>query len=76
VTPFLDTNVLVYAVLSDDPRRQVAEQSLAAGGTVSVEVLNEFANVARNKLKRPGSVSRRHLRLCAAEQGVCATYRY
>jgi len=52
VKPFLDTNVLVYAVLSDDPRRPTAEQLLAAGGTISVQVLNEFANVARGKLKR------------------------
>jgi predicted nucleic acid-binding protein len=51
--PFLDTNVLVYAVLSDDPRRPVAERLLAAGGTLSVQVLNEFANVARSKLKWP-----------------------
>lgn len=49
--PFLDTNVLVYAVLSDDPRRPTAERILAAGGTISVQVLNEFANVARGKLK-------------------------
>ena len=53
MTPFLDTNVLVYAVLSDDPRRPAAERLLAAGGTVSVQVLNEFANVARTKLKWP-----------------------
>jgi predicted nucleic acid-binding protein len=39
--------------LSDDPRRPVAERLLAAGGTVSVQVLNEFANVARTKLKWP-----------------------
>src|SRR5271156_5790524 len=45
------TNVLVYAVLSDDPRRPIAERLLAAGGTLSVQVLNEFANVARSKLK-------------------------
>src|SRR5258708_31719805 len=51
--PFLDTNVLVYAVLSDDPRRPVAERLLATGGTLSVQVLNEFANVARSKLKWP-----------------------
>lgn len=51
--PFLDTNVLIYAVLADDPRRPVAEGLLAAGGTVSVQVLNEFANVARGKLKWP-----------------------
>lgn len=49
--PFLDTNVLVYAVLSDDPRCPAAERLLAAGGTISVQVLNEFANVARGKLK-------------------------
>ncbi|TMJ22041.1 MAG: PIN domain-containing protein [Alphaproteobacteria bacterium] len=48
--PFLDTNVLVYAVLSDDPRRPTAGRLLAAGGTISVQVLNEFANVARGKL--------------------------
>ena len=48
--PFLDTNVLVYAVLSDDPRRPTAERLLTAGGTISVQVLNEFVNVARGKL--------------------------
>ena len=52
MNPFLDTNVLVYAALSDDPRCPIAEQLLAAGGTISVQVLNEFANVARTKLKR------------------------
>jgi predicted nucleic acid-binding protein len=51
VRPFLDTNVLVYAVLSDDPRCPAAERLLAAGGTISVQVLNEFAKVARGKLK-------------------------
>ncbi|MFZ2154576.1 MAG: PIN domain-containing protein [Bradyrhizobium sp.] len=51
--PFLDTNVLVYAALSDDPRRPTAERLLAAGGTISVQVLNEFANVARGKLNWP-----------------------
>jgi predicted nucleic acid-binding protein len=53
VKPFLDTNVLVYAVLSDDPRCPTAERLLAAGGAISVQVLNEFANVARGKLKWP-----------------------
>jgi predicted nucleic acid-binding protein len=53
VKPFLDTNVLVYAALSDDPRCATAERLLTAGGTISVQVLNEFANVARLKLKWP-----------------------
>jgi predicted nucleic acid-binding protein len=48
---FLDTNVLIYA-FSDDPRRgPIAEQLLADGGGVSVQVLNEFANVCRKKLQ-------------------------
>ena len=51
--PFFDTNVLVYAVLSDDPRCATAVRLLKAGGALSVQVLNEFVNVARNKLKWP-----------------------
>ena len=51
--PFFDTNVLVYAALSDDPRCATAAALLTAGGAVSIQVLNEFVNVARNKLKWP-----------------------
>ena len=47
---FFDTNVLIYAVTAD-PRKQQADRVLRAGGIVSVQVLNEFANVARNKLR-------------------------
>ncbi|HEX5326106.1 MAG TPA: hypothetical protein VFW75_05525 [Acetobacteraceae bacterium] len=43
--PFLDTNVLVYAVLQDDPRAAVAAGLLQDGGIVSVQVFNEFADV-------------------------------
>ena len=49
--PFLDTNVLVYAV-SNDCRQRRAQELLAAGGTISVQVLNEFTNVLLNKLRR------------------------
>lgn len=49
--PFLDTNVLVYAVLQDDPRAVVAAGLLRDGGVVSVQVLNEFADVARRKFR-------------------------
>lgn len=49
--PFLDTNILIYAV-SDDPRRDRAQELLAAGGTISVQVLGEFTNVLRNKLRK------------------------
>jgi predicted nucleic acid-binding protein len=50
--PFLDTNILIYATLSDDPRRLAAERALEAGGVISVQVLNEFVNVALGKLNR------------------------
>lgn len=48
---FLDTNILVYAQ-HDDRRSARARQALAAGGVISVQVLNEFANVLRRKLSR------------------------
>ena len=50
---FLDTNVFVYAVAQDDPRCQSAEELISAGGTVSVQILNEFAAVVRKKTKMP-----------------------
>ncbi len=49
---FLDTNILIYAVVRDKRSTQ-AEKLLAGGGVVSVQVLNEFTSVARRKLKMP-----------------------
>jgi predicted nucleic acid-binding protein len=49
---FFDTNVILYAFRQDDKRSQVAETLLAAGGVLSVQVLNEFVAVARRKLDR------------------------
>jgi len=51
--PFLDTNILVYAFTTNDPRSARAEALVAEGGVVSVQVLNEFVNVSRGKLQRP-----------------------
>lgn len=48
---FLDTNVLVYALAQNDPRSERAEEFLAQGGIVSVQILNEFVSVARRKLR-------------------------
>ncbi len=47
---FLDTNILIYSLAQDDPRGAQAEALLAAGGVVSVQILNEFVAVARRKL--------------------------
>lgn len=46
---FFDSNIIIYA-FSDDPRSAIAEDLLARGGDVSVQVLHEFTNVARRKL--------------------------
>lgn len=50
---FLDTTVLVYALGRHDDRTPTAEALLAAGGLVSVQVLNELATVARGTLRLP-----------------------
>jgi predicted nucleic acid-binding protein len=47
---FFDTNLIVYAFAKDDARAEVAEALLAAGGVISVQVLNEFVAVAARKL--------------------------
>jgi len=50
---FFDTNILIYSIAQDDPRGPRAEELLAAGGVISVQVLNEFASVARRKIHMP-----------------------
>lgn len=47
--PFVDTNVLLYLISADAAKATCAESVLAAGIVISVQVLNEFANVARRK---------------------------
>jgi len=51
--PFFDTNILVYAVTANDPRMALAAELLAKGGCLSVQVLDEFASVARRKFRKP-----------------------
>lgn len=55
VKAFFDTNVVLYMLSSDTARADRAEELLAQGGTVSVQVLNELANVTRRKLCLPWS---------------------
>jgi predicted nucleic acid-binding protein len=47
--PFLDSNILVYAA-SQDPRSEIAQKLVHDHFVISVQCLNEFANVARRKL--------------------------
>jgi predicted nucleic acid-binding protein len=46
---FFDTNVLVYAFSSGDPRKKTAEELIIGGGTIGVQTLNEFVSVKRQK---------------------------
>ena len=48
---FFDTNVLVYVASSDAKKADRAEAAIAKGGSISVPVLNELANVARRKMQ-------------------------
>ena len=48
---FVDTNVLLYLLSANSEKANRAEAVIQAGGTISVQVLNEFASVASRKLK-------------------------
>jgi predicted nucleic acid-binding protein len=50
---FLDTNVLIYLLSADAKKANQAEAIVHQGGLISVQVLNELANVARRKLDMP-----------------------
>jgi predicted nucleic acid-binding protein len=47
---FFDTNVLLYLQSADAAKADRAEQLLAGGGVIGVQVLNEFVAVAVRKL--------------------------
>lgn len=47
---FFDTSVLLYLLSEDQRKADRTEALVAAGGVVSVQVLNEFASVALRKL--------------------------
>jgi predicted nucleic acid-binding protein len=48
---FFDTNVLVYIASDDAAKADRAEEAIAAGGAISVQVLNELTNVARRRMR-------------------------
>ena len=50
---YFDTNVLLYVASGDSAKADRAEELIGAGGTISVQVLNEIANVARRKMGMP-----------------------
>jgi predicted nucleic acid-binding protein len=48
---FFDSNVLLYLASNDPAKADRAEAVIAGGGAISVQVLNEIANVARRKMR-------------------------
>ena len=66
---FFDTNVVLYLLSADAAKADRAEELLAIGGTISVQVLNEFVAVASRKLRMPWIEIREVL---AQIRAVCA----
>ena len=48
---FVDTNVLVYVASGQPVKAGWAETIIVGSGTISVQVLNEFANIARRTMR-------------------------
>jgi predicted nucleic acid-binding protein len=46
---FFDSNVLLYSATEDEVKAARAEALMEVGGVISVQVLNEVANVLRRK---------------------------
>ena len=78
VDNFFDTSVLLYLLSSDSDKADRVEQLLAERGTISVQVLNEFAAVALRKLRMPLGDIREILdtvrALCGVEPVTLATH--
>lgn len=49
MSAFLDSNILLYAIGSDAAKADRADSLVRAGGIISVQVLNEIANVCVRK---------------------------
>lgn len=51
VKAFVDSNVLLYLLSTNKVKADRAEKIINDGGIISIQVLNEVANVARRKLR-------------------------
>jgi predicted nucleic acid-binding protein len=78
VDTFFDTSILLYLLSRDSDKADRVEQLLEEGGTISVQVLNEFAAVALRKIKLPLSDVREILEtiraVCKAEPVTLETH--
>ena len=67
---FFDTNILLYVVSGDARKADRAMELIRQGGTISVQNLNEYANVARRKLGLPWERLHQHLKALRAALDV------
>ena len=51
INSFIDTNVLVYLISSDQSKAKITDNIVEQGGIISVQVLNELSNIAHRKMK-------------------------
>ncbi len=68
-TDFFDTNIILYLLGKDEAKADRALALLGSGGTISVQVLNEAASVARRKL---GCDWQQLAELLGTVRGLCA----
>jgi predicted nucleic acid-binding protein len=68
--PFIDTNILLYLLSENNEKADRAEEIVRGGGRISVQVLNEFANVARKKMAMSWEETNEVLKLIRL---VCST---
>jgi predicted nucleic acid-binding protein len=62
---FFDTNVILYLGTDDEAKAVRAEELLAEGGVLSVQVLNEFVSVSAQNTGGLGQRSKKLSRRCA-----------
>jgi len=76
---FIDSNIVVYANDNRDSQRQavalklVSDHMRSGSGVISIQVLQEYANVALGKLGQPSDVVLRQLHLLEAMDVVSPT---
>ena len=75
---FFDTNVIVYLFSADAAKADCAEELIAGGGKISVQVLNELVAVARRELgmswREARDISKQMREVCRVEPLTSETH--
>ena len=77
---FLDTNILIYALDEAHPAKQqiaaqlVREAIVSGRGIISIQVVQEFLNVARSKFKQPMTIEQCRGHILNVLEPLCAYF--